>query len=50
MLVLADPLAAIFNRDPTVISTAALYMKIVGLGFGCQLREKIRRLLYPEKR
>ena len=36
MLFLADPLAAIFNRDPSVVSTAALYLKIVGLGFGLQ--------------
>lgn len=36
MLAFADPLAAIFNQDPNVVSTAALYLKIVGVGFGFQ--------------
>lgn len=36
MLAFADPLAAIFNQDPSVVSTAALYLKIVGVGFGFQ--------------
>lgn len=36
LLIFAKPLASVFNQDPDVIATSALYLKIVGIGFGFQ--------------
>lgn len=34
LALLARPLASIFNPDPTVVSTTALYLRIVPIGYG----------------
>lgn len=35
-LPLGRPIATIFNRDPQVVATTALYLSIVCLSYGCQ--------------
>ena len=35
-LLLGRPIATIFNRDPQVVATTALYLSIVSLSYGCQ--------------